>query len=289
MGEQMHFDQLLVETPIQKLNEKLNNNTYYIKRDDLLPIAFGGNKARKAALFFDDLKGRGADCVVTYGSSSSNHCRIVANIASGMGIPCYVISPNVVIRPTVNAQLIELAGAQIVRFLISEVRSTIEFTFQRLQSQGYKPYFIQGGGHGNLGTRAYVDCYDEIVSQEREMGLHFDYIFLASGTGTTQAGLICGRATHNDDKNIIGISIARKNPHGRQVVAESVREYMQYINGDVGNQDAVIFVDDYIVDGYGSRNKQILEVISRVLRREGMPLDATYTGKAFWGMLEYVK
>lgn len=67
-------------TPIQKLNMKLNDNAIFIKRDDLIPFSFGGNKARKAKLFFEDLERRKSDCVVTYGSSSSNHCRIVANL-----------------------------------------------------------------------------------------------------------------------------------------------------------------------------------------------------------------
>ena len=52
-------------TPIQKINEKINDNTYYIKRDDLIPLSFGGNKARKAILFFEDLKKNDFNCVVT--------------------------------------------------------------------------------------------------------------------------------------------------------------------------------------------------------------------------------
>lgn len=32
-------------TPIQKLNMKLNDNAIFIKRDDLIPFSFGGNKA----------------------------------------------------------------------------------------------------------------------------------------------------------------------------------------------------------------------------------------------------
>ena len=38
-------------TPIQFLGEYLNNNLY-IKREDYIPFSFGGNKARKAKLFF---------------------------------------------------------------------------------------------------------------------------------------------------------------------------------------------------------------------------------------------
>ncbi len=34
-------------TVIEKLNESVNDNAFYMKRDDLLPFSFGGNKARK--------------------------------------------------------------------------------------------------------------------------------------------------------------------------------------------------------------------------------------------------
>lgn len=43
-----------------------------------------------------------------------------------------------------------------------------------------------GGGHGNIGTQAYVNTYEEILAFEKEAGIKFDYIFHASGTGTTR-------------------------------------------------------------------------------------------------------
>ncbi|MDI9487229.1 MAG: 1-aminocyclopropane-1-carboxylate deaminase, partial [Bacillota bacterium] len=41
-------------SPIIKEGQFLNNEIY-IKREDLLPFSFGGNKARKAQLFFDEI------------------------------------------------------------------------------------------------------------------------------------------------------------------------------------------------------------------------------------------
>ncbi len=38
-------------TPIQMLNEQLNNNKFFIKRDDLLPVSFGGNKVERLFIF----------------------------------------------------------------------------------------------------------------------------------------------------------------------------------------------------------------------------------------------
>ena len=95
-----------------------------------------------------------------------------------------------------------------------------------MKEKGFYPYFIPGGGHGNIGTQAYVLAYKEILYFERSTGVKFDYIFHASGTGTTQAGLVCGKILYGGASKVIGISIARKNPRGRQVVCDSVNEYL---------------------------------------------------------------
>ena len=55
----------MVETLIQNLGEIYSNNIY-IKRDDLIPISFGGNKARKAINFFQEIVEGAYDFVVPY-------------------------------------------------------------------------------------------------------------------------------------------------------------------------------------------------------------------------------
>jgi D-cysteine desulfhydrase len=276
-------------TPIHVLNENFYNNTYYIKREDLLPFSFGGNKARKGALFFEDLKKKGYNYILTYGSSSSNHCRIIANIAGVHGIPCHIISPSESNHPTYNSKMIKMVGALVTESPISRVNEAINKQLDELRSQGYKPYFIQGGGHGDIGTQAYVNAYEEIINYESSTGEYFDYIFHASGTGTTQAGLICGKLIHGNKREIVGISIARKNPYGSQVVLESVNSYLNSIDKGRLVPKIISFVDDYILEGYGTFNNHIMQTIKEVLIHEGIPLDTTYTGKAFWGMKEYIK
>jgi D-cysteine desulfhydrase len=284
----MEIERFMI-TPIQKLSENLNNNTIYIKRDDLLPISFGGNKARKALLFFKDMKLSGADCVVTYGSSSSNHCRIISNMAAAKGLPCYIISPIETSKPTSNSKMMRLFGAEISQCTVSDVSNIINQKLEQLITEGYKPYFIQGGGHGNIGTQAYVDAYEEIKEYENNVDLHFDYIFHTSGTGTTQAGLICGNLIHGDSRVIIGISNARRNPYGGNVVLESVNDYLQSTGRKCVTAEIVNFIDDYVLEGYGTYNDDILKTIKEALIKDGIPLDATYTGKAFWGVKEYIK
>ncbi len=279
----------MMKTPLYKLTE--DSNTIYIKRDDLIPFSFGGNKARKAVYFFREIDEGGYQAVVTYGSSSSNHCRIISNMAMMRNIPCYIISPEEASKATCNSKMMNLFGAEITVVPTSQVHDAIEDKLRILRELGLKPYFIPGGGHGNLGTQAYVDCYEEIRQYEIEQNTHFDYFFFATGTGTTQAGLICGQLIHKDERRIVGISIARKYPRGRQVVMDSIREYLrekQWNASDEAICAATVFVDDFIGDGYGKQNASIRSTICAMIMQHGIPMDSTYTAKAYAGMLEYI-
>ena len=270
-------------TLIQQVKENL-----YIKREDLIPYSFGGNKARKGLLFFKEIDKGGYDCVVTYGSSHSNHCRIIANMAAARKMKCYLISPREISDVTYNSKFMKLFDAEMLSVPVEKVHSEIEKKIAQLKRDGFNPYFIPGGGHGNIGTQAYVECYKEIMEYEIENNIKFDYIFFASGTGTTHAGLVCGQLIYKDNRKIVGISIARKNPYGRKIVLDSIREYMP--NEEERNiQEKTIFIDDYIGAGYGKDNLKITKTIKDVMINYGIPLDSTYTAKAFYGMCEYLK
>ena len=277
--------------PIMCLGD-LNGNNLYIKREDLLPYSFGGNKARKGLLFFREIDKNGYDCVVTYGSSHSNHCRIISNMAAERNMPCYIIAPEEASEHTYNSQLMELFNAKIEVVPTEQVHDRIELRMKQLQDAGKKPYFIPGGGHGNIGTQAYVNCYDEIIAFQQNSHVHFDFVFLASGTGTTHAGLVCGQLLSEENGSIVGISIAREKERGRNVVVDSIHDYLKAKNVKVSEnliQEKTIFLDDYIGNGYAHTNPSIKQTILNVLTQYGIPLDGTYTGKAFYGMQEYIK
>lgn len=283
-------------TPTYKLNSS-KYSSLYVKREDMIPYSFGGNKARKAQLFFEEIDNGDYDYVVTYGSSHSNHCRVVANMAAERGLKCVIVGPSEVSDSTYNSIMMEVFGAEIIVVPVEEVSRTIDNKLDELRQSGHRPYFIMGGGHGNIGTKAYVRCYEEIKQFEIDNDLEFDYIFFASGTGTTQAGLVCGQLLYGDDRKIIGISIARKNPRGRDVVIDSIREFLEAEpNVELGKDitedeisEKTIFLDDYTGDGYGVDNVEIEDTIRKSLVTYGMPLDSTYTGKAFLGMEKYIQ
>lgn len=348
------MEQPFAPTPVVRLGGPWSDNEIWMKRDDLLPFSFGGNKARKAWQFYHEILQEEPDIVMTYGSNASNHCRIIANMARAMGLPCHIIANDHTVegkdgRELFNRILVEEFGASVETVPTDQVHDTIEARMEEYRSRGLRPYFIQGGGHGNTGTAAYAEVWREIRSQERALGTAFSHIVLASGTGATQGGLVAGRVmervqragglmesvrqTGEDEAavpqtqrrnpeaalpEVVGISIARRNPRGGDVVRESVLDYLSMLDenpipeeGSLGDsagrfgqerstqeqtgyrrfytEEDLVFDDHYILGGYGAYNEEVTQVISKMMEQEGIPMDTTYTGKAFTGMLHYLE
>lgn len=100
--------------------------------------------------------------------------------------------------------------------------------------------------------RAYVKVYEDIKGQ-------FDYIFLATGTGMTQGGLLAGKAIHGGTEKIVGISVARNSIQETAVLKNSLECFSTRIQkidcGEINVEDA------YLCDGYGTYNRQIEKTI----------------------------
>lgn len=287
----MNEKELLIPTPIVRLGVDANGNELYIKRDDLLPFCFGGNKARIALEFLHDMEDQGCDHMIAYGNARSNLCRVLSALCHIRGVPCTVISPaddDGARAKSYNCMMAQAFGAQIVPCLKTGVAETVDAALAASTAAGRKPYYIYGDrtGQGNRATpvAAYAKVYDEIVRQEQALGFRFDAIFHASGTGMTQAGLLCGAALAGDaSRRILGVSIARDGAAGTAQIARYVEAYL----AQAGRMDAVvpsIVFDDRFALHYGQSTPEMRRCIKRVLCSYGVPLDATYTGKAFYGM-----
>ena len=84
----------VLPTPLYKL-ENLSRETgknIYIKRDDMIGVALGGNKVRKLEFLLADAKEKGVDVVFTAGGAQSNHAMLTAACASVS--PCATVKED---------------------------------------------------------------------------------------------------------------------------------------------------------------------------------------------------
>ncbi len=80
-------------TPLEKLSRLSDylGREIYLKRDDVTPMAMGGNKLRKLEFLAADALRQGADTLVTAGAIQSNHVRQTAAVAAKLGLHCVAL------------------------------------------------------------------------------------------------------------------------------------------------------------------------------------------------------
>ena len=290
-----------METPIQRLDFPNHRNVrLYCKREDLLPFSLGGNKVRIGQAFYADMLAKGKDCMMVYGNSRSNLCRVLANLCRAHQIPCYMICSREEGEEsgieTNNSRLMKWLGAEVIPCEKTNIAQTVEDTVNRLTAEGKQPYYIFGDkyGTGNEGTpvQAYVDGYREIQQWEKQEGVLFSHIFFASGTGSTQCGLVSGKILEQGSEKIVGISISsREYERAMKVMQTGIQDYFakNHLELPVDFAKELQLEMGYRQEGYGKYDDRIMKVIREEFCRNGLPLDPTYTGKAFWGMKEYIE
>lgn len=283
-------------TPIFKCNSLIEKVNIYIKREDLLPFSFGGNKVRIAEEYYQDMLDKGNNCMIGYGNARSNLCRVLANMMWAHNIECHIISPaddDGERLITNNSRIIQACKAQYHYCSKLNVAETVDSVIKACEKKGLKPYYIYGNtlGEGNesVPVRAYVKVYEEICAQEKWLQVKFDYIFVSTGTGMTQAGLIVGNKLHGEEKRIVGVSVARSTEKEKDILRKYVQSYFDEVSFGVANFEDAEVVEDYLCGGYGKYSKEVIDTIQYMMVKEGIPLDPTYTGKGFWGMLSYLK
>lgn len=279
-------------TPIIKIDD-FGDNRLFVKREDLLPFSFGGNKVRIAQEFFLDMDEKQKSCMIGYGSARSNLCRALANISYARKKVCHIISvanDDGIHMDTSNSMIVKACGVSIHYCNKSEVADTVQSVMDACGIGG--GYYIYGDKYGNgneeVPMRAYVKVYREIQMQEKMLKQKFDYIFLATGTGMTQAGLVAGQVLYGGNEKIVGISVARKKEYQEKVLRKMLLAY-SVKHKILTDEKEVEVCDDCLCGGYGVYNEKIVQTVRDMMLINGIPLDTTYTGKAFLGMMQYVK
>ena len=133
---------------------------------------------------------------------------------------------------------------------------------------------------------AFVDAVEELAKQIEKP----DYLFHASGTGSTQAGIQVGLDRVGwGDVQCIGISVARQQERGRQVIVDFANMLAEHYGMTDRYDDRILFNTDYLCGGYEHFTPEMDVYLKKAMKETGLMFDTTYSGKAFYGMMDYVK
>lgn len=294
-------------TPVHKLerlSEQLGVNLY-LKRDDLTgPSLFGGNKIRKLEYLVGDAIKQGADTLITFGATQSNHAMETAVAArkAGMDVILYLetITPNKVGDDRANILVDKVLGAKI-HYVSMENRTEAEadaFAMAAAQKEaaelakaGHKAYIIPVGGATPIGSTGFALGFKELMAQLPDIDV--DYIVQGSGTGGTAAGLIAGTKAFSKPDHptqILSMNVSPKPEEHYQKVVDIANDALELLGlaRNVTLADTH-FDQSYFGEGYEIPSASGSAAIQLLARTEGILTDPVYTGKAFAGLLDYVK
>src|SRR5207249_3745735 len=154
--------------PMTRLASQLGAGpALFVKRDDAIGFAFGGNKVRKLAYVAARAQSEGADTLITAGGVQSNHARATAAAAAKLGMQAVLVAngepPD---RPAANALLDVLLGAEIVYVPSRDDRTPrMHEIADAMRAAGRHPFEIPIGASMPLGALGYVDAVVELLDQ----------------------------------------------------------------------------------------------------------------------------
>lgn len=280
---------------LDKFTKVLEGPEIFIKRDDQTGTELSGNKVRKLEYSVKEALDRGCDYLITCGGVQSNHCRATAAAAAKLGMKCCLVLRGEADSEAEGNLLIDrLLGAEI-RFITaeeySEQRSEImEGIKQEMEIKGFKPYIIPEGASNGIGSFGYYTAMEEIIEQEKELGISFDCIVLATGSGGTYSGLWLANKLLNHPSDIYGICVGGDAEYFKARISEILYESMKYMDVNIPvSQEDINIIDGYVGRGYALSRPEELRFIQFFSKLEGIILDPVYTGKAMYGLAEEIK
>lgn len=272
----MSFNDFNACQPLDSLSEALGIELH-AQRDDLLPFPLGGNKVRKIDRHLQEAT-PDYQVVITNGGMNSNHCRTLAFIGAERGLRVELVLHSLDPAGDQSAarRLLRSLGANTMVVPPSHIAESLARREEEARVRGETPLIIPGGCHSASGARAYRDIGIEVFSRVKP-----DVVFVASGTGATHGGLVAAAEMVSPSPRVVGVSVARARERGLVAVAEAA----SWAGAQVPTID---FDDSFRAGGYGLSDSQTQRALSLALAH-GLPLDPTYTAKAFAALMEYAR
>lgn len=292
-----HFFKLgFFPTPLERLNnlsDQFPGYQIFIKRDDQTGLATGGNKTRKLEYLIQTALDQSCDTIITAGAQQSNHCRQTAAAAARAGLKCHlVLGGHQPKEFTGNLLMSKLLGAQLHFTGENRKGEDIPLIAASCKKNGQRSYIIPYGGSNSIGAIGYVRAIKELQDQLQELKQPIDYIYFASSSGGTHAGMLLGKELYQLDSEIIGICIDKDEINGlslNQNILNIMNETKKRLKiARNFSLDEIHLLLDYEKAGYGVLTNNEIDAINLLAQKEGILLDPVYTGRAFCGMIDQI-
>ncbi len=277
--------------PIQKLDWPIATAQaveIFVKREDLLHPALGGNKFYKLFHHVKKFRRSGKTYMASFGGAYSNHLYALAALGKACEIPTLgfvrgyepkQLSPTLQDAIHSGMKVSFLPGPDYRRL------SALPTSERDWFAQFPAAYFIPEGGGDLTGAHGCADwAYSGVTQCEQQFGIQLTHLALAAGTGGTLSGVLSVAG-----KRIVHGFLALKGDGPQQAsfknkVLTQAKTLFQKSELNLPFNPRLILESSYHCGGY-AKFPSYLQAFVEVFTSEcGVPLDRVYTAKLFWGL-----
>jgi len=266
-----HFFAELGNSPIFSIVDPvvIKNGVHLdIKRDDLLHPVISGNKWRKLKHLLLHIESRGFKKIAAMGGPYSNLLHALSYIGYRLGwsVELWVRGyPEQALTPTL---LDATKWGATIRYV-----NRVEFRELREQPPHLDGdvFWIPEGGFHELALKGTVESLMEVNSV-------YDFVLLATATGTSLAGLSLGAKYSMPSTKVVGISVLN---NAEQVLTDINELLPQPIRRPE-------LISGYEFGGYAKSSSKLDQFINDFKRDHDIALEPVYSGKSFFATIDLV-
>ncbi len=291
----------LFPTPVEKvdpLGSALGLDRFYMKRDDLSGVVYGGNKVRMLEFLLGGALRANAKEVVTVGYAGSNHALALAIYANGLNLKCssyllpqanaHYVRRNLLACHYHHARLHACGNYLSLGWglLGGLIRATVQ--------NGTLPSFIGPGGSSPLGIAGYINAAFELKEQI-DAGLlpEPDRIYVPLGSMGTTIGLMLGLKIAGVRSRVIAVRVLEEilaSPWLLRRRYRATSAFLHRLDPSFPKLDypreSLEIRNDCLGDGYAQFTAKDVESARLMREHGGIIMNGTYSAKAFSALVD---
>lgn len=261
-------------TPLQFIDDQIFSERkirFFVKRDDLTDEHISGNKFFKLKYNLIVAAEKGYKTLLSFGGAYSNHIYALASAGKRFGFNTIGVirgEEHLPLNPTL--EFAKECGMNFYYLSRTDYRKKYsDEILERLKQNFGEFYLIPEGSSNYLAVKGCTE-----IPQRFE--IKYDYIFCASGTGGTLAGIINGS---NDNSKVIGVAVLKN-------ASFLIDDVKRFTASEKSNWNILL---DYHFGGYAKFNNELIEFVKTFTSKFNIPIEPIYTGKMLFAIYDLAR
>ncbi|MBN9229333.1 MAG: 1-aminocyclopropane-1-carboxylate deaminase [Legionella sp. 40-6] len=253
----------------------------YVKRDDELGCGINGTKLRKYSALIPYWQKHRIEHLIIIAGAQSNNMLAALQIARQLGlvVHAFILKPwEEKVQGNFKLSSLFLAPDEIYWVERQDWPKVNQLAYAYQKKLSAPAFVLEEGGSVLPALSGAMTLAQDIINNEKQIGVQFDFIFIDAGTGFSAAGLLHGLKINHHPAQVYVLLLADKEP----LFIKKMQQWLGYIpeNGHC--------LYPTTAKAFGATNQTIKQEIRRMAYEEGILVEPIYSAKLFYEARQFI-